>query len=456
MILSKFYTSVVMRVILLTITCIALSYALIKKTDLYVSFNILLLLVIQVFLLFRYVNRINRDLTIFFDAISHDDATVLYKKVAPARSFERLYELFDQISLRIQNLRLENSRRSFYLQHLVDNAGIGILSYTAGGKIDMINPAAKQLLNLSHAKKIQHLDDFDTTLAAQLRELRSGEQCLLKTKRDIESVPLSIRASEFVIQEETIHLLTFQSIKNELEDNELVSWQKLIRTLTHEIMNSIGPISSSIKTIRSFYEKEAVESCTEEVKLPRDTLTDTIRGLDIIDERAQGMLGFVSKFRSLTVIPTLNLTRLPVSDLFKGVERLFSSEILSHHILLTLAVDPESLCVTADKQLLEQVLINLVTNSIHALTGRSAGKIKLAAFTDLTGKIWIQVVDNGVGISEEISDKIFIPFFTTREKGSGIGLSLSRQIMRLHNGKISFTSVPGRETVFSLVFERQT
>jgi len=452
MIHYRFYINLVIRVILLTLTSLMLAYAVFQRDDLYIAVNVLLLLIIQVFLLFNYVNRVNRDLTHFFSAVSNDDSTVVYKKTASGRSFEKLYELFDQINQRIQHLKMENSRRTFYLQHLVNNAGIGILSYTSMGKIDILNPAAKQLLNLSFFKKIQHLDDIDKVLVAQLKEIKSGEQRLLKTKAKDEPLPLSIRASEFPILGETIRLLTFQSIKNELEENELVSWQKLIRTLTHEIMNSIGPISSTIKTIRSFYEKVVVESSEEPVNFPKEVLTDTLRGLDIIDERAQGMLEFVNKFRSLTILPSLNYTDVKVNDLLMGIERLFGSEIESHRIKLSVVVDPESLCIKADKQLLEQVLINLVTNSIHSVKEKSEKKIKLAAFTDYTGKVWIQVSDNGKGISEDIIDKVFVPFFTTRENGSGIGLSLSRQIMRLHSGKISFTSVPGIETVFTLVF----
>jgi two-component system, NtrC family, nitrogen regulation sensor histidine kinase NtrY len=451
MIHHRFYVNVFIRVTFITLTSLVLAYIVFHRGDLYIAVNILLLLIIQVILLLHHINRVNRDLTVFFGAVSSDDTTVAYKKSAKGRSFENLYEQFDQISQRIQLLRLENSRRSYYLQHLVDNAGIGILSYSVGGKIDILNPAAKHLLKLSPSRKILMLDDMDPALTTQLSAIKSGEQCLLKAGSKLEPVPLSIRASEFVIQGDTIRLLTFQSIKNELEENEQESWQKLIRTLTHEIMNSVGPISSSIRTIRSFYEKEPVESGGP-VSFTRETLKDTLRGLDIIDERAQGMLEFVNKFRSLTIIPVPDRSVLKILELFAGIQRLFSSEIMRHHIKLTAVVNPESLCIKADKQLIEQVLINLVTNSIHSLEDREEKKIELAAFSHNMGRTWIQVIDNGKGISEEISDKIFVPFFTTKEGGSGIGLSLSRQIMMLHNGKITFTSVPGVETVFTLVF----
>ncbi len=452
MIHHRFYINVIFRVVLLTVTSLILAYTVIRRNDLFISLNVILLIIIQVILLFHSINRVNRDLSHFFSAVSSDETTVSYTKATPGSSFDKLYELFDEINRRIQQLKLENSRRSFYLQHLVDNAGIGILSVTSDNKIDIINPAARQLLNISASSGTTYPDDIDKSVMVQLKEIKPGEQRLLKTATGHEILPLAIRASDFTFRGDTIRLFTFQSIKNELEENEQVSWQKLIRTLTHEIMNSVGPISSTIKTIRSFYEKKAEESSGPSLEFPTETLTDTIHGLDIIDERAQGMLDFVSKFRSLTILPVLNLANVEVRDLLRGIERLFSSEILSLNIQMSIVVDPESLSITADKQLIEQVLINLVTNSIQSLSEKTQKKIKLTAFKDYAGKVFIQITDNGNGISEDIRERIFIPFFSTKEKGSGIGLSLSRQIMMLHNGKISFTSVPGVETVFTLVF----
>jgi nitrogen fixation/metabolism regulation signal transduction histidine kinase len=451
MILYRFYFQAGLRVFLITLTGLLFGWAVFKWNDPYIAVNILLLIFIQSLLLFHAINRINRDLTSFFSAVSNDDTTVVYKKTAPGKSFKELYEHFDRINLRIQHLKLENNRQSFYLQHVVDNAGIGILSYTGNGKIDILNPAARKLLNLSSSHKIRHLDDLGTAVSIQFKALKSGEQRLIYAGNNNETLPLSIKASEFPLEGENIRLLTFQGIKSELEENELVSWQKLIRTLTHEIMNSVGPISSSIRTIRAFFEKETIPSGAKSAVLSQEVLSDTLRGLDIVDERAQGMLEFVHKFRSLTAIPSLNLSPVKVKELLEGVSQLFAYEIESHHIELTMLVDPESLCIKADKQLLEQVLINLVTNSVHALTEKTGKKIKLTAFTDYTGKVWIQVTDNGKGINEDIRDKVFVPFFTTKEKGSGIGLSLSRQIMRMHNGKLVFKSVPHRETVFSMI-----
>jgi two-component system nitrogen regulation sensor histidine kinase NtrY len=418
----RFAINIIVRLILLTLTCTVFAFSALKPDNLFITVNISAILGLQVIALFYFLNRINRDLTNFFGAITNDDSTVLYKRIAPARSFEKLYAFFDEINARIQQLKIENAQRMFYFQHLVEYAGVGLISYSGEGKIDIFNPAAKKLLRLSSLNNMSDLEKVDRSLPKLIRELKPGEQQLFRIKVNDEVIPLAVKANEFVIQGETYRLLSLQDIKNELEENELLSWQKLIRTLTHEIMNSIGPISSSIKTIKYLFESDV--SCKKEEiqNLAPETLSDTLKGLDIIDERTQGLLDFVEKFRSLT-----------------------------NNIHFSIRVMPDSMKLTADKQLIEQVIINLVTNSIQALK-RSEGKtIKLNAFSDYQGKAWIQVMDNGEGIAAENTDKVFVPFFTTKEKGSGIGLNWSRQVMNLHKGKISFTSVPGEETVFTMV-----
>ena len=451
MIQLRFYFYTILRVVLITITCLVLAFVIIKQSDLYIGINLILLLALQAGMLIAYINRMNRDLTSFFSAISSDDSTIVYKKTASSRSFEKLYEQFDSVNQKLQQLKLENTRRAFYLQHLVESAGIGLISYKSDGSIDILNPFAMHLLNLSPLKKLHKLDDLDQPMVALFKQMQPGEQYLVKFMIRDELLPLSVRVSEFMIQGATIRLLTIQNIKNELDENELLSWQKLIRTLTHEIMNSIGPISSSIKTIKSFFEGDSDKTPDGKTVMPEGIITDTVRGLDIIDERAQGMLEFVDKFRSLTTIPVLQKAPVKVHDLLEGIEQLFMAEARNSQIHLSVQVIPESLTVMVDKQLLEQVLINLITNSMHALENCSNKKIWIKAFSDLSGKRCIQVIDNGMGIREEISDKIFVPFFTTREKGSGIGLSLSRQIIKMHKGRLTFKSVPGRETVFSIV-----
>ncbi len=446
----RFTLNIIIRVILLTLTCLAIAFSALRPGNAFITVNIGVVLIIQVFALLHYLNRVNRDLTGFFGAISNDDSTILYRRIAPARSFEKLYTLFDEINTRMQRLKIENAQRMFYFQHLVEYAGVGLISYSGQGKIDIYNPAAKKLLGIPFLRDISELTEADPSLPGLVKELKPGEQQLIRIKVKDELIPLAVKANEFIIQGETYRLLSLQDIKNELEENELLSWQKLIRTLTHEIMNSIGPISSSIKTIKYLFGSEIPAEADKMPEIAPEILSDTLKGLDIIDERTQGLLDFVEKFRSLTLTPSLHLSVFSVNELLQHIERLFASEIESGNIQFTVRVMPDSMKLTADKQLIGQVIINLVTNSIQAPEGTARKTIRLNAFHDYQGKALIQVIDNGEGIAPENADKIFVPFFTTKEKGSGIGLNWSRQVMNLHKGKISFTSVPG-ETVFTIM-----
>jgi len=248
-------------------------------------------------------------------------------------------------------------------------------------------------------------------------------------------------------------MATIKDIQNELEENEMESWQKLIRVLTHEIMNSITPIASitqtlnyMIKDVRSTYtnafQDEGETEAIEEIELAIET----------IHKRSVGLLHFVESYRDLTRIPTPRFTIFPIRQLFDNLKGLMKEEMNQRNILCIATVTPDHLELSADEQLIEQVLINLLKNAIQALEKTEPPRIEIKAFTDSNGKIIIQMSDNGQGILPEVLDKIFVPFFTTKPKGSGIGLSLSRQILRLHGGTLTAHSEPDVETVFTLKF----
>jgi signal transduction histidine kinase len=244
-------------------------------------------------------------------------------------------------------------------------------------------------------------------------------------------------------------LVAMQNIQFELEEEEMKSWQNLIRVLTHEIMNSITPIASLASTafglLKDNQECEVPETVNE-------VMGDVREAVDTIEKRSKGLLTFIENYRKLTRIPKPDFKIVPVKDLFERVEQLIKDQIELKSIRFATQIDPESLTITADAGLIEQVLINLCKNAVEAVDGGIRPKIKLKAETDGRGNSVIKVVDNGKGISEEVAEKIFIPFFTTKQQGSGIGLSLSRQIMRQHKGTLRVSSMPNERTVFKLRF----
>jgi two-component system nitrogen regulation sensor histidine kinase NtrY len=320
------------------------------------------------------------------------------------------------------------------------------------GNIELINTAAKRLFNISYLRNISQLKKINPELPVKLKEITAGAQLLLNLKINNELLKISVKATLFRIEKKEIKLLSFQNIKTELEENELDSYQKLIRILTHEIMNSTGPILSSISTIKEFLTEKKTGITKNLKQISQELLDDSVKGLNIVEERSSGLVDFVEKFRSLTLLPKPAFRNIMISDLLKDIELLMKAECKRQNIRLTVDVLPENLSVTADKKLIEQVIINLITNSIQALTNQPDKEIIIKAFRNKDDKLTMQLIDNGPGIPDSELENIFVPFYTTKEKGSGIGLSLSRQIMRLHNGLISLKSEPGIKTVATLEF----
>jgi signal transduction histidine kinase len=286
-------------------------------------------------------------------------------------------------------------------------------------------------------------------LTDKLRELSPGANELVKLQQGDDLLQLSIYATGFVLRKQQLMLVAMQNIQYELEEEEMKSWQNLIRVLTHEIMNSITPIASLASTayglLKDNQECEVPETMNEVV-------VDVREAVNTIEKRSKGLLTFIENYRKLTRIPIPDFKIVPIKDLFDRVEQLMQDQIELKSINFSTKIDPETLTITADAGLIEQVLINLCKNAVEAVDGISRPKMKLKAETDGRGNPVIKVADNGRGITAEVAEKIFIPFFTTKQQGSGIGLSLSRQIMRQHKGTLRVSSTPNEKTVFKLRF----
>lgn len=452
MIYKSLYVNLIVRVLLLIITCLIFSFLYYSRQDILIQINVLLLIVLQVYLIIYKLNKINRDLTVFFDAIRNDDSTIIYQRMAPDKRFRKLYQCFDDINKRIRKLKVDIVNKNLYLENIVNHIGIGLISFDNNDSIEIFNNAARSLIRIHRTGKLSVLEKIDKNLPGVLKKLKPGEQKLIKLKTGDELFQLATKASVFKMEERIIKLISLQNIKNELEEKELESWQQLIRILTHEIMNSISPISSSIKTIKELLIHGDNKKVKSVKSIEQEIIDDSVKGLNIIEERSDGLVDFVEKFRSLTLLPRPVFKQFSVKELFENLRMLMSKELQKNNINLDIEVIPELLEITADKKLVEQMLINFINNSIHALDSINRKNIKLKAFNLPNTRTIIQIIDNGTGIDESNIEKIFVPFFTTKEKGTGIGLSLSKQIMRLHNGQIKVKSAAEKETIFTLEF----
>jgi nitrogen fixation/metabolism regulation signal transduction histidine kinase len=450
MVFKRFSLLITFRIVILFLT-IALEIYLILNSQLYATIFILfIIIVLQIYFLIKFVGRTNKEIVRFLDSIKYSDFSQNFNLRLKGSSFEDLSNSFSTVINKFQNTRAEKEEHYRYLQTVVQHIGIGLMAFTPDGEIELINSAAKKIFKLNAFKNINELSHINKDLPQALLNLKAGNKILQKVVDENELIQLSISATEFRMRGKQFTLISLQNIQSELEDVEIEAWQKLINVLTHEIMNSITPITSLASTADSIL--NSIDSGSSKIDDPKELLVDVRGAINTIQKRSNGLLHFVDAYRNLTKVPIPNFNLINVGGMFERVNRLLSEEISKRKIKLNCSVKPEKLEITADADQIEQVLINLVLNSLYALEGKKNPEINLNGFIDRGGHGVIQVIDNGPGIPDDIIEKIFIPFYTTRKGGSGIGLSISQQIMRAHRGNIRVNSSPGEGTIFTLRF----
>jgi nitrogen fixation/metabolism regulation signal transduction histidine kinase len=449
MVYKRFYIDCTIRVLILSATICLLAYLFFKTDFIAAAIFTSLFAAYQIFALIRYVTKTNRDLTRLLDSIKYSDFSQSFTNSLKGSGFEELHTAFTEVIREFQRTKIEKEEHFRFLQTIVDHVGIALIAFNPDGKVELINNAAKKLLKVPRLGNIHDLESIDPRLAQKLLELSPGAKDLVKVQQGDDLLQLSVYATGFVLRKQQLMLVAMQNIQSELEEKEMKSWQTLIRVLTHEIMNSITPIASLSATayglLKNNQECQVPESMNEVIGDVRDAV-------NTIEKRSKGLLDFIENYRKLTRIPKPDFRIVQVKNLLERVGNLMRDQLEHRAVDFTIRVDPETLEITADQALIEQVLINICKNSVEAVDSVSKPRIELSAGTDGLGNPVVKVIDNGKGISEEVAEKIFIPFFTTKAQGSGIGLSLSRQIMRLHKGTLSVTSKPNVETTFVLRF----
>ncbi len=410
------------------------------------------LLIFQIYQLLHVLERPQRDLIRFFQSIEYSDFSQSFSSSSKDKSLQPLRMAFDRVIQVFQKTRAEKEAQYKYLQTIVQHVGVGIIVFKEDGKIDLINPLAKKILGMPQLKHVDQLSRLEQNLPDLIHHLKSGEKTRIQFHESEPGniVTLSLYATRFILQNEPLTLISIQNIQSELEEKELEAWQNLIRVLTHEIMNSITPIASLASTANRLLGNTSTD--LEKYPEIRESFRDVSQAITTIESRSQGLLKFVESYRKLTRIPKPEFEIVAIRELFNRVVPLMQTKFNERGIRFTQCIEPESLEITADLNLIEQVLINLLQNALDWVGTKPDGETILNAGMGNEGRTIIQVIDNGPGIQKEALEKIFIPFFTTKPDGSGIGLSLSRQIMQLHRGSISVISEAGQHTVFTLQF----
>lgn len=446
-------TSVLVRVGGLLFSIILFDYLITSdgfELSIFVLFG---LIVLQVVSMINYLNNAHKSVNL-------DDITTQIRnkkghlKFAINSSDEKVNQLFYAINNLIDRASepaTEKEEEFQYLKNIVQHIGIGIITFDKKGKVQLLNSAAKKLLKTSQLDNINDLKELSEPLVDSIIRLRTGGRDLVKVESNDDIVQLAIFAIELTLRGDVYKLVSLQNIQNELEEKEMEAWQNLVRVLTHEIMNSVTPISSLANTVDQEL-KEQLNNDQDINQMSNEEIEDLHLAVQTIRKRSEGLIKFVQDFRNLTQVANPNFTKVNVNELIDDQLVLLKKEIEQNGIKVSKSIEPENLEIKVDRHMIEQVLINLIKNATQAFDEQSDRIIEVKAYLDDKNRPVITIKDNGNGIDEDAVEKIFIPFFTTKKDGSGIGLSLSRQIMRKHQGTISVKSKMDEGTEFFLRF----
>ncbi|MCA4896161.1 MAG: ATP-binding protein [Cytophagales bacterium] len=440
----------VTRVAILVFTIFAFTVILDgKDTSIFLALALLAAIGFQVAQLVKVVERPTQDVSSFLDAIKFDDLSSSFKTESPDPSVQKLHREMNEALGKLRQSRKEKDSEYQFFKNIVQHVGIGILTFKRDETIQIINNAAKRLLHIDKADRLHDLRDVSEDMVEAFLKLKTGGRELVRVKNGDETIQLSIYAIELTLRGEEVKLISMSNIQSELEEKEMEAWQNLVRVLTHEIMNSVTPISSLAGVVEEELHRKLLAN---ELKMEKEEAEDMHLSIQTISRRSEGLIKFVKEFRSLTHIPKPKLAEVCIRPLLDELAMLHKKELADNNITISISVEPDTLCIRADKTLIEQVLINLIKNAIQAFGEKLDKKIMLSSYVNENGGVIVSVKDNGTGIEPEALEKIFIPFFSTKKTGSGIGLSLSKQIMRQHEGNIAVKSVLGEGTEFLLRF----
>ncbi len=435
------------RVFLLFFTISSVAFLLVHQWYVYLVL-ILPVVAYQLSELYRFQRKAQNELQQFVESVHYRDFSRYFDvKHAPAE-LQPLREGFNQINSTFKVISKEKETQYQYLQKILELVDTGILSYEGeNGEILWMNESLKRMLHVPYLKTIHSLSKRDNELYKDIIALKPGEGKITKAHIEKSTFKILLSATAFQTEGKKFKLIAFQNINEALDETESMAWQKLLSVMTHEIMNSIAPISSLADTLKNRLEKSVAHMTTKSA-----AVHDLELGIETIKRRSEGLLKFAETYRNLNKIITPNLKPIYVRDLFEILHQLMEPTLVQKNIEMDIVLKDTDLILHADTSLIEQVLINLVVNAIEAVKDVANPTIVLSATSTLNKKILIKVIDNGFGMTEEVMDKIFIPFFSTKKNGSGIGLSLCKQIMMLHKGNIHVESREGEGTAFSLQF----
>ena len=408
----------------------------------------LIVVAVQLVDFYNFHRKAQQEVEQFVESIHYRDFSRYFDVKEAPLELQSLRQGFNEINSTFKLISREKETQYQYLQKILELVNTGILSYeNKSGEIGWMNESFKNMLGVPYLKTIGSLERRDAALYQEILNLRPGDNKIISITKDSNTFKTLMAATAFQTDSRVYKLIAFQDVNEALDETEAKAWQKLLSVMTHEIMNSVAPISSLAETML-----HRLQESVRMLEGQPGALEDLELGIGTIRRRSEGLLKFAETYRNLNKITTLNLTRVFARDLFENLHHLMQPTLDQKRIELDiLLIDPD-LSLEADINLIEQVLINLVVNAIEAVKDKEEPLITLSAYAASNGRAIIRVSDNGLGMSPEVIENIFIPFFSTKKNGSGIGLSLCKQILLLHKGNIQVQSVEGTGSAFILHF----
>jgi len=447
MIFKRYEWRLVLRVVLLFIVLTACSVLVVGGNSLFLVITVPLV-VYSVLDLIRFQKKAQDEVSQFVESIHYRDFSRHFDVRKAPNELKPLRKGFNEINTTFKLISRERETQYHYLQKILELVDTGILSYEQEtGETGWLNEAFKNLMGIPYLKTIHSLEKREEVLYKELVKLKPGDAKILTVNRNGQLVKILVTASMLRSDDKIYKLIAFQNVSEALDETESKAWQKLLSVMTHEIMNSVAPISSLADTMKN--RLKSLEIANSGLG---GQLEDLELGIDTIKRRSEGLLKFTESYRSLNKITRLDLTKILVRNLFESLNQLMRPSLEKKHIELEIILRDPTLGVEADHNLIEQVMINLLVNAVEAVKEREHPRITLSAEITSNNKTLVKVTDNGMGMPPELQEKIFIPFFSTRKNGSGIGLSLCKQIMLLHKGNILVQSTEGTGSSFILQF----
>lgn len=449
MISKNLYFNIVVRVAMIAVASFVTSWLFLTGKPVILGFAGIIVIILISVLLVRYLNSTNRRLSYFFESVKNEDFTLTFPVKTANKTFSELNDSMSGLNSKIRQLRAESRQQEQYFQALLEHTATGIITYNSQGFVLHANSAAKKMLSVSVLTHLKQIERTNRKIYQTILDIKSHGQRLVPVINERETTQLSLKASSFKSGDEELVILSIQDIRSELDEKELDSWMKLIRVMMHEIMNSIAPIASLSESLGKLYTADGKALPPERIN--NNIIRTTIQGLGVIRSQGNGLLSFIESYRKLTRLPKPDKKQIRVESMLNHATILYSSFECPCKARLTVACVPPDLEIFADETQVSLCVINLVKNAMQANENNKEGHIHISASIANNHPV-INVTDNGPGIPSDLLEEIFVPFFTTRQEGSGIGLSISRQIMRLHGGTLAVKSVPGKETIFKMVF----